>query len=184
MSFLRNAMMGAMPALVLALAACGGEKQEAPKVDTPPALESVESEIVGAPDKSAPTIEELIERREKNFKKIGKSFKTINDSIKAGDATSQASLDAIKVVGKLAPKIGNWFPEGTGPESGFKTEAKAVIWTDSEDFGVKITEFQAAIAALVLAGESGDAAAVTAAFGAAGKTCKSCHDVYREKHKD
>lgn len=179
MIFLKNAMMGAMPALVLALAACGGEKPEAPKVDTPPAVESVEPEIVDAPAEAGPTAETLIKQREKNFKKIGKNFKTINDSIKAGNATSEESLAAITTLGKLAPRVGSWFPEGTGPDSGVETAAKAAIWTDTQDFSTKVTDFQAAIAALVLAGETGDAAAVTAAFGVAGGTCKACHDVYK-----
>ena len=61
------------------------------------------------------------------------------------------------------------------------TRAKPEIWENKEDFGAKLKDMQGAVADLQTAALSGDRKAIAEATGAAGKTCKSCHDEYKSK---
>ena len=75
--------------------------------------------------------------------------------------------------------MGYWFPEGSGPASGVKTDALPAIWENKADLDSKIADFQAAAATLASTAEAGDIAAISEAFNATGATCKSCHETYR-----
>src|SRR5215208_2510687 len=78
----------------------------------------------------------------------------------------------------------------TGPEAVKNAERMAGIYEKMIGFwrqrnavdAVKWSEEgKAAATQLVSAAHSGDAAKASAAFGVMGGTCKSCHDVYRER---
>ena len=73
-----------------------------------------------------------------------------------------------------------WFPPGTGPDVG-KTEAKAEIWQKPEDFAAKAQGFREAAAAFETAARGSDLAAIRSAHSNLGKSCKACHDSYREE---
>ena len=125
------------------------------------------------------TVRGQIEARQAGFKKMGAATKTVVDQIRsdAPDITEiQAAATTIK---EQAVKIGGWFPAGTGPEAGVKTEALAKIWEDSEGFSAVLDKFKAAAGEFDAVAQSGDAAAIGAAFQALGGSCKSCHDSYR-----
>ncbi len=171
------AALAVVPVLLLGVAACGGQdpEPEAPIAD-------VDAPVDGA-DEAASEVSEMaaaVETRQKKFKQLGKNFKTISDNAKAGTPASDDALAAIETVGKLAPKLKSWFPEGSGPEAGVETEALPAIWTDAEGFAAATAEFETAVATLVAAGASADGDAIKTAFGNVGKTCGSCHDNYRE----
>ena len=59
--------------------------------------------------------------------------------------------------------------------------AKPAIWTEADKFGKLNQEFVDAAGALATAAKSGDLAQIKAAFGPTAKTCKACHDEYRQK---
>ena len=80
----------------------------------------------------------------------------------------------------LAPKVSGWFPPGTGPDVG-KTHAKPAIWQKPEDFAAKADAFAKAAASFNTAAQGNDVAAIKAAHGELGKSCKACHDLYREE---
>ncbi len=70
----------------------------------------------------------VTESRQANFKTMGKSMKAMTDGLKAGSPDMTAIAANAATLRGLAPKISTWFPKGTGPESGVKTEALAEIW--------------------------------------------------------
>jgi cytochrome c556 len=125
-------------------------------------------------------ITEAIKSRKSNYKEIGGAFKTLNDEIKTG----APSIDTIQPLAKDLLKRGsmqmNFFPIGSGPDSGEKTRAKAEIWTEQENFRKIHEDFIQSARKLEQAIDAGDISAITSAQKSLGSTCKSCHDRYRE----
>lgn len=120
--------------------------------------------------------------RHENYEDLGKNFKVLLDNSKLGTPDMAAVAAAAAKVNEYAGLMGTWFPPGTSPEVG-KTEAKANVWTERADFDAKLANLQTEAGKLVTATGT-DAAAFKAQFGNTGKTCKACHDVYREEDKD
>lgn len=125
------------------------------------------------------TVKEQIEARQAQLKKMGKAFKAISDQLKAGSPDLAQIQAAAAVVPKEAAGMVDWFPDGTGPESGVKTEALPIIWENKADFADKVTAMQEAAAKLETVAQEGDVAAIATAFQSTGGTCKACHDKYR-----
>ncbi|KAA0911862.1 cytochrome c [Pusillimonas sp. ANT_WB101] len=71
-----------------------------------------------------------------------------------------------------------WVAYGPGTEGG---AAKPSVWSDAKGFKQKQDDFKVAVTKLDAAAEKGDFDAFRVAFGAVGKSCKACHDSYREK---
>ena len=157
------------------LTACGQEDQAAAPTDAAPADDAVTDATTEVSDE----IKTQIEARQAQYKKIGGAFKTINDNLKSGSPDMAAIQAAAATVVDAGAGMADWFPEGTGPESGVKTEALPAIWENRADFDTKIAAFQAAAANLKTVADAGDPAAVGPAFGATGGTCKGCHDTFR-----
>ena len=61
------------------------------------------------------------------------------------------------------------------------TRAKPEIWLNTEDFNAKLADFRREAGKLASVAAEGDRAAISAQFGATGKTCKACHDEYKSK---
>jgi len=66
-----------------------------------------------------------------------------------------------------------------GSEGG---EALPAIWDEMDEYQKYAEEVANNTAALADAAEAGDKAAMGKAFKAAGKSCKGCHDKFREEH--
>jgi cytochrome c556 len=69
------------------------------------------------------------------------------------------------------------FPEDT---DGKGSKAKPEIWMKWDDFKDKMGVMQRELAKLNEVAAGGDQAAIKKQFGEAGKTCKGCHDDYKE----
>jgi cytochrome c556 len=123
----------------------------------------------------------LMKQRHENYERIGDAMKVVSRELK-GDSPD---LDQVRanadVIAALAPQIPGWFPAGTGPDVG-KTEAKAEIWQKPDDFRAKAAAFNSAAQAFQAAARGSDVGAIKAAHGNLGKSCKACHDLYREEH--
>lgn len=133
-----------------------------------------------APEVAAPQhLVDAVKGRQANFSDMGAAFKAISDEMKAGRADSATVEFSIKALRQHAKSIETWFPEGTGPDLAFEMEAKANIWAEPEVFAAEIVSFRAAIEGL--SGATGDVEAIPLKFRAAGMTCKSCHDKFREE---
>lgn len=159
-----------LPALagLTLLTACGQNSESEPV-----------SEAASAELPNGMTVKEQIEARQGQFKKLGKAFKTISDQLKA-DSPDVAQIQAAAAsVPKESVGLADWFPAGSGPESGIETEALPAIWEDSADFAEKAAALQDAGAKLETIAQGGDVAAIGAAFKTTGGTCKACHDKYR-----
>lgn len=82
-------------------------------------------------------------------------------------------------IASATSEIGALFPEGSG---GGDTHALPAIWENPDEFAKAVSEAREAGAALGEAAGSGDPNALMPAFAAVGKTCKGCHEDYREEH--
>lgn len=121
----------------------------------------------------------LMKQRHEHYEEIGKAMRAAKKGLDAGDP--QAVRAAAATIAKHAPNAEGWFPAGTGPDVG-KTEAKAEIWQQPQQFAAGMRDFRDATAAFQNAAAGSDLAAMTAAHAKLGKTCKSCHDRFREEH--
>jgi cytochrome c556 len=120
------------------------------------------------------------ERHEK-YEAMGDAMKVVSRELKGENPDLAAVRKNAAIIHAFAPQIPSLFPPGTGPDAG-KTDAKAEIWQKPDDFLAKSRDFTAAARAFNAAAQGSDLAAIRAAHGTMGKTCKACHDLYREEH--
>lgn len=120
------------------------------------------------------------ERHEK-YEAMGKAMKAASRELKGNSPDLAVVRKNAAIINAFAPQIPRLFPPGTGPDAG-KTEAKAEIWQKPKDFMAKSAAFTAAAKAFNAAAQGNDLAAIRAAHGSMGKTCKACHDLYRAEH--
>jgi cytochrome c556 len=71
-----------------------------------------------------------------------------------------------------------WQAFGQGTEGG---NALPGVWSDNAKFKSASEKMQLAVVSLNTAAQSGDQEAIKKAFGAAGATCKNCHDDFKKK---
>ena len=90
-------------------------------------------------------------------------------------AAAAANADIVSTMSRL-PYAG--FIEGTA--SG-ETRAKPEIWTERAKFDAAANKMQEEVGKLNLAAKSGNLDQIKVAFGAAGQSCKACHDNYRKE---
>ena len=122
---------------------------------------------------------EAVKYRQSVMKIVGWNFKPMGAMVKGErplDAKAFAAhakdLAAVSSVDILAG-----FPEDTdGPDS----KAKAEIWLKWDDFKKKMGDMTRETAKLAEVAKGGDEAAMKKQFGETGKTCKGCHDDYKE----
>lgn len=126
------------------------------------------------------SVRSQIEQRHERFKGIGKNFKAISDELKSDNPDVQLMQTSAINIAEFSAGIEEWFPAGTGSNSGVDTDALAVIWTDRDDFDAKVIDYQTALAALNTAASSDDPDAIALAFQNTGGTCKACHEKYRQ----
>lgn len=117
------------------------------------------------------------ERHEK-YEAMGDAMKAVSRELKGANPDLAVVRKNAGIIAAFAPQIPSLFPPGTGPDAG-KTDAKAEIWQKPDDFLAKSRDFTAAARAFNAAAQGSDLAAIRAAHGTMGKTCKACHDIYR-----
>jgi cytochrome c556 len=91
---------------------------------------------------------------------------------KAAFAARAANLEA------LAKMPWEHFIEGSDMGD---TKSKPEVWSKAKDYKVEVDKFEAAATKLAAVAKGGDEKAMKAAFGATAKTCKSCHDGFKNK---
>lgn len=122
----------------------------------------------------------VMKTRHEGMEAIGNSAKAIHRA-QSGPDLSTIRSNAEKIA-QLSQQASGWFPAGTGPDIA-KTRAKPDIWQNSEDFALKLRNFQAAAHTFNAAASGNDVAAIDAAFGQLNGTCKACHDKYRAEEQ-
>jgi cytochrome c556 len=123
---------------------------------------------------------DVIKARQQGLKSLGSAFKIIRDELKSSAPDAAKIKAAGARIAEEGSAIDGWFPVGTGPDSGVRTDAKAEIWSDTPGFSAARDAFvrEAAKSAEVFVTAS-DPSAWNAAAASLGQTCKGCHDKYR-----
>lgn len=144
-----------LPVLALGLAACSGQP------DTPEGR--------------------IADQRHENFESIGGAFKSIGDELKKDAPDVAVIRTGAETINGLAPKVATWFPKGSGPEDGIKTDALQTVWTKPEQFQQAASRLVDQAAKFHALAQAGDLAAIGKGAGDLGGSCKNCHDTFRAK---
>ena len=171
----------ASAAALVAVAACnrGEESASAPADNQAPAAENVANGTAAATDLAA-----VMHARHEHYEEMGKAMKAINNELKASSPSVGTIQRQAALIAGNGPLILTWFPEGSGPESGRETRAKAEIWSDAETFRTRANEFERVSAEFNRIAQSGNIEAVRAAVPGLGNSCKNCHDRFRAPEHD
>jgi cytochrome c556 len=124
---------------------------------------------------------EAVKARQQGLKSLGAAFKVIRDELRNASPDSAKIRTAATDITRASGAIGAWFPPGTGPESGVKTDAKPEVWADAAGFAAARETFVREADKWTQLGDSADAAALKDAAASLGQSCKGCHDKYRVK---
>jgi cytochrome c556 len=143
--------------------------------------------IVGAV--AGPTEVAQIKPRQDKLRDMGGALKAINDELKKRTVDWDNVISPnVQTVKDRSGYLLNWFPKGSGPESGVKTYALPAIWQKNDDFVKLGKAMQAEAGKFAAVAATKNAAALTDEAATLGKACKACHDNYRspdyEKEND
>ena len=120
------------------------------------------------------------------FRQSGYKFMAWNmHRIKAnldGQFNKDEVMQAANVIQAIAnSNLGKLFVPGSDKGKGWKaTEVKPALFTDRAGVGKVAKAFNEAANEMAKVAATGDPAAVKAQFGKLGKSCKACHEKYRE----
>jgi cytochrome c556 len=128
----------------------------------------------------AATPAEKIADRQDSFKAVGRANKAIRDELAKSSPNFVVINSNARTLHITARRIGWLFGRDTGPQTGVKTGALPIIWTQFSDFRNKHITMTNAARDLESAARTNNAATIRTALQTLGGTCKSCHDVYRK----
>ena len=117
----------------------------------------------------------IVKERMDKFEASEKATKRIKQALSRGD-TAVVTAEAELLV-SWAREMDNYFPENSNQTP---SEARDEIWLQWDDFIGAIQSFKNASNALMDAAASEDARAMRGAFKEMTKSCKSCHQQFRE----
>ena len=117
----------------------------------------------------------IVKERMDKFKASEKATKRIKQALSRGD-TAMVMAEAEFLV-SLASEMDSYFPENSNQSP---SEAKDEIWLQWDDFVGAIQSFENASTALIDAAATEDPRAMDGAFSDMTKSCKSCHQQFRE----
>ena len=95
--------------------------------------------------------------------------------LKNASDTADMKIPAIAIA-SATNKLFNMWPGGSG---GGSTRAKAQIWSDKTDYKAKIMELKKASDKLLSSVDGSDLSLAKTAFIGVGRTCGTCHKLYR-----
>ena len=114
-----------------------------------------------------------------HMKALGAAAKALGDQMKSGSPDAAVVKSEAAKVAQLASAMPTWFPKGSGVESGAKTRALPLIWTDAAGFASAQQTFAGEAGKLNAAAATGDMAGVGAQMRPVFGACKGCHDKFR-----
>lgn len=123
--------------------------------------------------------EDAIKYRKASFTVLAAHFSRVG-AMASGKVPFDAKLAAENAA--IAESMGKlpWAAFGPGTDKG-DTRALPDIWTEQAQFKAGADKMQTELGKLAAAAKTGNLDAVKTAFGAAGQTCKACHDDYRKE---
>ncbi len=124
-------------------------------------------------------VEDAVEYRQASLSVLGTHFHRIGEVVKGDKPYDKAALENDAAVIEMMSKL-PWsaFPEGSIVGD---SKAKPEIWTQQDKFKSDADKMQAEVAKLSAAAKSGDLAAIKTAFGSTAKSCKACHEDFKNK---
>jgi cytochrome c556 len=134
--------------------------------------------IAAAPVLAA-TAGDVIKNRIANLRELGTQFKNVNDELKSGSPNAMIIQISARQMRDVARDQYQWFPKGSGPETGIKTKAKAEIWAKPAEFKAAQDLFAKQANAFFLVAQRGDVAKMRAQARLVGQSCSGCHNKFR-----
>ncbi len=117
----------------------------------------------------------IVKERMDNFKESKESMKLLKSAVKHKDFETVASEAAS--INSWSKKLTSLFPEGSNQHP---SEALNLIWQEFDQFEIRAEKQMDASELLHNAALARDAKAATKAFSELAKSCKACHEDYRE----
>ena len=117
----------------------------------------------------------VVKERMDNFKQAKKSMRAIKQSIKVPDFQT-ITLESEKLV-KWGDVMLNYFPEGSNQKP---SEAMPLIWQEWNRFDDHRQTYLQHSNTLMESAKEQDLDAVINAYGGLAKSCKACHDRYKD----
>jgi cytochrome c556 len=112
------------------------------------------------------------------MKAIGGQMTSLGASLKGQVYTENLKLHA-SAMASMADIVPQVFPKGSGVE---KSETLPAVWEKPEEFKQRMDDFVSAAKQLEKIVSSDDMKAIGGGVQKLGKTCKGCHDDFREEH--
>ena len=124
-------------------------------------------------------VQTVIETRKTGLKKMGAAMKAMSTQLKSGAPDSTVMTTAAQAISTGAQLQPEWFPAGSGPESGVETDALAHIWKDRAKFDSLTNQLIAESKKLTTVIGGNDTAAIGAQMKVVGEVCGACHRSFR-----
>jgi len=129
-----------------------------------------------------PQVTTQVKSRQDKLRDMGGALKAITDELKKPKVDfDNVIIPNTQTIKDRSAYLLNWFPKGTGPETGVKTYALPAIWQKTADFEKIGKAAQAEAIKLDQVANSRNQDALKTEAVAMGKACKACHDDYRSK---
>jgi cytochrome c556 len=135
--------------------------------------------LAAAENTKASALADVISVRQQSFKEMGTAMKVFRKELRSDSPDRAAMTVAADMVARHAGDVSDWFPVGSGPESGLETDALPYIWKNTDKFSRLSREISRASVALVTAVATNDTSVIISQVSVTGKTCKGCHDSFR-----
>jgi len=126
-----------------------------------------------------PQVAALIETRQGHLDGFGEANRNMNNALNAAQPDIEVIRTNLQSIMAVAPDLTSWFPEGSGPESGARTDARPEIWERRAEFEARHADLLAGLQQFSATVESGDIAAIRAGLPVLGETCRGCHMPFR-----
>jgi len=123
---------------------------------------------------------DVMKARHHNFEIMGRALKSLLGELRKRAPNLALVQARANTLAAASQRVGSDFPKGTGPETGRKTHALPAIWQRPAEFAKAADANLSATRGLQAAAASGDLPRIRAAANHAAKTCKGCHDQFRE----
>lgn len=125
--------------------------------------------------------EDAIKYRQSALTVLGQHFGTLGAMANGKmpyDAEAAAKHAEVVALAATLP----WSAFGPGTDKGRETAARPEIWAEQDKFEQRAADMQTEVLSnFVPAAKSGDLDQLKAAIGAAGQSCKACHDDFRRR---
>ena len=141
---------------------------------------SAVSAVTAAQAQQTPKPEQLIKWRQSAYQTIAWNTARVKANVDGSYNKDDAARAAAVIAALANSNLGVLFPAGTETGKGWRdTTVKANLFTDGPGVGAAAGAFAKEANELARVTQAGDVGAVKAQLAALQKTCKACHDDYR-----